>query len=126
MIDADGYIRLLRGDELVSDPKWPDEPFKAKHESGTPVTVTPVASGEPDLLPQSMRVGREPAQELHWADLEHQRLTDLRNRLFLEGVGAKGHTTNLTMDMIYALLVRLERAEARIAHLEHPKPPEGT
>ena len=110
----------------MSDPKWPDEPFTAKHTaSGTPVKVTPVDMGEPNLLPQSMRIGKGQEQELHWADVEHTKVAAVREKL-----SARGFTfttaTLFSTDVCDALLTLIERLEVRIAKLEAPHPPEGT
>lgn len=119
-------------DFLMSDPKWPNEPFTARHDaSGTPVKVTPVDTGEPELLPQSMRIGKGAAQELHWTDIEEQKLAGvvakLKGRGHDLGIWSNGSviTRSFELDFAVALLAVIDRLEARIAQLETP-PSEGT
>ena len=109
----------------MSDPNWPNEPFTAKHDaSGTPVKVTPVDMGEPDLLPQSMRVGKGEPQDLHWTELDEQMMNEIASRLlFGRPIRGPGFPT---IDATHALLKRIEALEDRLAKLETPQPPEGT
>jgi len=112
---------------------WPDEPFKAKHDaSGTPVKVTPIDGGEPDLLPQSMRVGKGPAQDLHWVDLNEARYLRVQKWLEAANIASPFVPSDIAgraslLFVFDLLLARLDQHEHRIARLETPpKPPEGT